>query len=400
MKLDSLWASIEDHAKGTDRPFYFYDRSAIKTNWVNLLEALPKDTAIYYSLKANSHPEILKTLVGLGACADIASEGELRAALQAGFQPQQIEFTGPGKTHSELRAACEIGIGTIVVESIQELVALNEVGRELGREIDVSIRIHPKSYVSASGRTALNEPSQFGIDETQLPRLAQEALKLRHIQIRGSHCHVQSHLLSAEHIAKNFRVAASAGLALQENIGRELGHINLGGGIGIPYAEGQEAVDVKALQTHFVALQTDDKMRPLLNAQLRVELGRYLVGTAGIFVTKVLYTKESFGSRFAVVNGGFTQCQIACGAGQVVRRNFLISLNPARDASTPAVQNTLQPTTITGPSCYSQDILAAGVALPPLKAGDLICIHNVGAYGYSFSPIHFLRQAPADEFFV
>ena len=400
MKLDSLWSTIERHAKGTDHPFYLYDRSEIKANWTNLLEVLPKTTAVYYSLKANSHPEILKTLVGLGACADIASEGELRAALQAGFQPQQIEFTGPGKTLSELRAACEVGVGTIVVESVQELVALDEIGRGLGRQIDVSIRINPKCYVSASGRTVLNEPSQFGIDEAQLPQLAQEVLKLRHVQLRGSHCHVQSHVLSAKLIVQNFHAAASAGLALQANIGRNLSHVNLGGGLGIPYAEGQSAVDLKTLRDDLTALQTDDKMRPLLNAQLRIELGRYLVGTAGVFVTKVLYTKESFGSQFAVVNGGFRQCQIACGAGQVVRRNFLVSLNPDRTATTPPLQSALQKTTIAGPSCYGQDILAAGVALPPLKTGDLVCIQNVGAYGYSFSPIHFLRQAPADEVFV
>lgn len=393
MMSPELQSKVTTLASQTEGPFYFYSLSTIQQTWQRLQQSLPKDLEILYSAKANSHPEILKALCALGASVDVASLGELNAALSAGFAAGQIEFTGPGKTPSELWAAVELGIDALVVESIQELELIESIASRLGKQVGVSLRIHPSRFVTNSGRILDGEPSQFGIDDDQLPVIVAILKPFRHIRIRGTHTHSQSNLLSADDVIQNFTFALDAALRLQRLLGVKLETVNLGGGFGIPYIEGRTPLDLHAVGEKFKTLrQRDDIRRELGSTKFRIELGRYLVGEVGFFVTKVLYTKESQGKQYAILNGGFTQCQIACGAGQVIRRNFPVSVIQQN------VRSGTRRTHLAGPSCYSQDIVASDVELPTLSPGDLVCIHNVGAYGYSFSPVGFLRQTPAAEY--
>ena len=390
-------AQIFALAERTSNPFYLYLLSELEKNWISLRTIFPTQFDIHYSLKANSHPLLLEKICSLGAFADVASLGELNAATAAGFSPQQIEFTGPGKTEDELYAACNMGIDSLVVESIQELVQIERIAKALRRKIAVSIRINPKQYITSSGRTITSEPSQFGIDEEQLPDLADIAKCLQHVQIRGSHCHVQSQLMSADDIVSNFKTAVDAALVLQKAIQTPLTSINIGGGLGIPYTNAQPPIDVSRLKRGVADfLQQANVQFNMPTVKFKVELGRYIVGTAGLFVVKVVYLKRSRGKVIAVVNGGFTQCQIACGVGQIIRQNLPISSLPPAGATTGAIEKV----SIFGPSCYSKDALGLDVELPKLEPGNLVCIHNVGAYGYSFSPAQFLRQQPADEYCV
>ena len=394
-------------AERTSGPFYVYSLEAIDKRIAELKTAMPADVTMLYSFKANSHPTIVESIRKAGLQADVASNGELEVALSTGFSPKDIEFTGPGKTPDELAHAVKVGVGSIIVESVQELVALEAICKKLGTKISVQIRLNPRVKLNASGRALKNEASHFGIDEEDTLALRAAMSSCSHVNVVGTHCHTQSQFLSAQHIIENFEYALEAASRFSKETATRLHVVNLGGGFGIPYSENQTPLDLEQFRVSFIEFMEKARSRQeFQGVQFRIELGRYFTGEAGAFITRVLYTKSSRGKKFAITDGGFTQSQIACGVGQLVRRNL-----PIRTLATsgqthhegPINREALtnrETISIAGPSCYGLDILAEDIELPILHPGDLVCIHNVGAYGYSFSPIEFLRQQRAHEYFI
>lgn len=391
-------------AAQNDGPFYLYDLTKIRSQAVALKHHLGNRTSLYYSLKANSRAEILRVIQSECLKADVASAGEMREALRAGFAAEDISFTGPGKQRWEIQEAIVAGIGCLVVESIGELLVVEEVANTLGTDANVSFRLTPSNRVNHVGRLQENLSTQFGFIRSEWDNLIQTLSTLKHIHVVGTHSHIQSQILSSESALKNVEFAIEESEAfrisystfLQEEIQFE--QICLGGGFGIPYNEtalpfnlDRFAFDFGKIKSAYLAAHP--------KTRLAFEFGRYLVGESGMFVAKILYIKMDLGAPkdlFAIANGGFAQCQIACGVGQIVRTNLPLTLLSVHGGRRAPGSTTVS---VAGPTCYSQDILARGLRIDTIESGDLICIHNVGAYGKQFSPNEFLRQPPAIEFF-
>jgi diaminopimelate decarboxylase len=400
---------IKKFARQSDAPFYIYDLQAITKKCEALFASIPDDMDVFYSLKANSNPELLRHLAHLSHHSlshrlkvDVASAGELKSALEAGFTGRDIEFTGPGKTRAELALAIQNEVRQITAESLDELSTLNELYQvsfqKNGLPLEVSLRIQAREMLNHNGRL-IAEPSQFGIDLDSLATSLKKFGALNAIRITGFHSHLQSQILNSDHVVQNFKYTldafSEADLILKNSpnaLALQLRHLNLGGGFGIPYST-QPQFELTKFKSSFEALRRAHPFLQTKSARLQIELGRFIVGEAGSFIAKVLYRKISKGRTYIILNGGFTQCQIACGTGQIVRRNF-----PVSTVHLDQSDETIEVVTLVGPSCYSQDIVAQDIELPKLEAGDLVRIHNVGAYGHSFSPTSFLRMPLAGEF--
>ncbi len=408
MLNDKSEKRIRELAATNNGPFYFYDLSKIQSQARLLKQRLGSDVVLYYSLKANSSPEILKSISAESMRADVASGGELSAAITAGFQPGHISFTGPGKTFDELTAAINLGVGCIVVESIAELQMIEAISHNQRRRTRVSFRLTPSQRVNHVGRLLVDQPTQFGFTEPEWDRLVSELAVCKNIEIVGTHCHLQSQILAAENAIKNVEYALEASEVFRAKVNQAVSgntvfeQVCVGGGFGVPYSTQSHSFDLDRFGVEFSRLKTSfRKLHP--SGLLALELGRFVVAESGLFVVRILHTKPQVSelspertTTYAIANGGYAQCQIACGVGQSVRTNLPIEVlaleGGRRRPGTTRVS-------IAGPTCYSQDILANDLNLETIKAGDLVCVKNVGAYGAQFSPIGFLRQPLAREFF-
>lgn len=391
-------------AAKNDGAFYLYDLDGIRLRASSLKDHLGENVILFYSLKANSRAEILAAVKSENMKADVASGGEMREALQAGFAAADLSFTGPGKQKWEILEAIGAGIGCLVVESIGELLVVEEVAKSLGANARVSIRLTPSKRLNHAGRLQENPTTQFGFIKSEWSDLISMLSTLTRVRVIGTHSHMQSQILSWEAALRNVEFAIEESeefRASYSNFTRkeiEFEQICVGGGFGIPYSGTALPFQLEDFSSNFRKLKdTYLKSHPMTS--LAFEFGRYLVGESGVFVAKILYIKKDLGSPsgfFAIASGGFAQCQIACGVGQIVRTNLPLTLLAAGGGRRMTGSMLVS---VAGPTCYSQDVLARSLRIDGIAAGDLICIHNVGAYGKQFSPNEFLRQPSALEFF-
>jgi diaminopimelate decarboxylase len=391
-------------AAKNDGPFYLYDLRSIRARAASLKDLLGENVSLYYSLKANSRAEILKAIKSENLKADVASAGEMREALLAGFAAADLSFTGPGKQKWEIYEAVKTGIGCLVVESIGELLCVEEAANSVGMDARVSFRLTPSDRVNHVGRLQQNSSTQFGFIRSEWNDLLSALSKLKRIRVVGTHSHVQSQILASEWALKNIEFAIRESEDFRSSYSHfakkevEFEQICVGGGFGIPYSETATPFQLNEFVLNFEKIKIGVlKNHPKL--RLALEFGRYLVGESGVFVAKILYIKKDLGSPnglFAIASGGFAQCQIACGAGQIVRTNLPLTLLAAGGGRRAKGATTVS---VAGPTCYSQDVLARSLRVDGIDSGDLICIQNVGAYGKQFSPNEFLRQPSALEFF-
>lgn len=378
------------------RPAFFYLRGALDDRVAALRAALPATTRLAYSLKANPFAPLVGHLARQLDGADVTSFAEMATALNAGVAPADIMFAGPAKTAEEHRAAIALGVG-ICVESRTELERIRTAARDMGRPARVLLRLNPDFALSGASMRMGGAPTQFGLDVGELggiwPLLSDPA-----IRFAGIHIYWGSQCLSEAAIEEAQRVAADLVLRLAPEFPCAPELLNLGGGFGIPYSERDRPLDLAVVGANF-APQHTRLAEVFPQARIFLELGRYLVGEAGVYVAEVVDRKTSYGVEFVVTDGGMHHFLAASGnLGQKIRRNYPISLIPGGQEDREA--GSLTEYEIVGALCTPIDLLGHKVAGPEIRIGDLICLHFAGAYGRSASPVDFLSHPHPREFLI
>ncbi|NTZ41930.1 pyridoxal-dependent decarboxylase, exosortase A system-associated [Altererythrobacter sp. SALINAS58] len=373
-------------------PIFIYSRVAIQQRISRLRKALPKRTDINYAIKANSYAPLLEMMSGLVDGFDIASGGELAMAQQAGLEASRISFAGPGKRDDELEAAIAAG-ATLNLESEGEAARAIAIGRRLGAQPRLAIRVNPEFELKGSGMKMGGGAKPFGVDAERVPALARDIIA-QGADWRGLHIFTGSQALDADAIIEAQANVLSLASEIASRIGTSLPKLNMGGGFGIPYFHGDKPLDVErigaALSSRMAALPQN-----LAATELCVELGRYLVGEAGIYVTRIVDRKISHGETYLVTDGGLHHQLAASGNfGTVVRRNYPLAVVKAFGAEPAEIAN------VVGCLCTPLDRLADRAHLPRADVGDLVAVFCAGAYGASASPSAFLGQGPAAEVLV
>lgn len=368
-------------------PCYLYDRAMLTARASALRNALDPLVLLHYAIKANPMPAVVQHMAGLVDGLDVASAGEMRVALDAGMAPSSISFAGPGKRVEELHQAHAAGV-VVNVESLREIRLLGELGRATGRAPRVALRVNLAFELKASGMKMSGGPRQFGIDGEQVPE-ALARIVAAGLKFEGFHLFAGSQNLRADAIIEAQAGSYACALAWSREAGLEPGTINLGGGFGIRYTEHDRVLDEAAVIAHLNDLAVRVR-HDYDNAVLAIELGRYLVGEAGLYVTRVLDRKVSRGRVFLVVDGGMHQHLAASGNfGQVLRKNYPVAINGGCAE--------LETASVVGPLCTPLDLLADQAVLPRANEGDLVAVLQSGAYGRSASPAAFLGHPEVRE---
>ncbi len=375
-----------------DTPLFVYSAATIRAKVAGLRKAMPERLALHYAIKANSYRPILQLISELVDGFDVASGGELGMAREAGLAAERISFAGPGKRDRELAAAIFAG-ATINVESESEVTRALAIAGRSAMRARLAIRVNPDFDLKGSGMKMGGGAKPFGVDAERVPDLARRIIASA-AEWRGFHIFAGSQALDAEAIAETQAQTLDLAARLALESGAELPHCNLGGGFGIPYFPGDEPVDIALigarLRERFANLPPQ-----LADTRFCIELGRYLVGESGVYLTRIIDRKVSHGEIFLVTDGGLHHQLAASGNfGTVVRRNYPAAIASRFDAPVE------EEASIVGCLCTPLDILANKAGFPRAEAGDLAAIFCAGAYGASASPAAFLGQGPAREILV
>lgn len=373
-------------------PFYAYDRQLLKDRVASVRQALPAGIELHYAMKANPMPAVVALMAGLVDGIDVASAGELKVALDAGAVPHDISFAGPGKREPELRQAVASRV-LINVESMREVHLLGRISEQIGLPARVAVRVNPDFELKGSGMKMGGGAKQFGVDVEQLPELLAE-LPRRGLVFEGFHLFAGSQNLRPEAICEAQQKSFDLALRLAEVAPSPVRFLNLGGGFGIPYFPGEQRLDLQPIGENLAALQARARQE-MPEAKLVIELGRYFVGEAGVYVTRILDRKISRGQVFLVTDGGLNHHLSASGNfGQVIRKNYPVTIGNRLSQSEREVAS------VVGPLCTPLDLLADRMELPLAREGDLAVVFQSGAYGASASPQAFLGHAPVVEVLV
>ena len=373
-------------------PFYAYDRVLIAARVAELRAALPAGIELHYAMKANPMPAVVQLLAGLVDGLDVASAGELQVALDTGIDAREISFAGPGKRDAELRAAIAAGI-TINLESFGETERVARIGDELGLHPSVAVRVNPDFELKAAGMKMGGGAKPFGVDAELVPELLARIGSLD-LRFRGFHLFWGSQSLRAETIVDAHRQTFALGLRLADAAPAPVELFNIGGGFGIPYFPGETRLDLAPIADNLETLLPQLAARQP-QARPVIELGRYLVGEAGIYVCEVLDRKVSRGQVYLVTDGGLHHHLAASGNfGQVIRKNYPVAIGTRMDS--PATETA----SVVGPLCTPLDLLGERMALAAAEPGDLVVVFQSGAYGRSASPAGFLSHPACAEVLV
>ena len=379
-------------ARAGQTPFYAYDRSLLRSRVAALRETLPQGVKLHYAMKANPMPAVVGFMAGLVDGIDVASAGELKVALDAGADPLEVSFAGPGKRDAELRQAVASRV-LINIESFREVAALQAISGELGLAARVAVRVNPDFELKGSGMKMGGGPKQFGVDAEQMPELLAQIGRAG-LAFEGFHLFAGSQNLRAESICEAQQKSYDLAVRLAERAPMPVKFLNLGGGFGIPYFPGEKRLDLEPVGENLSRLVSRAKI-DLPHVSFVIELGRYLVGEAGIYVARIVDRKMSRGQVFLVTDGGLHHHLSASGNfGQVVRKNYPVTIGNRIDSPAREVAS------VVGPLCTPLDLLGDRMELPVAQEGDLAVVFQSGAYGASASPQGFLGHPACLEILV
>jgi diaminopimelate decarboxylase len=378
VRLDALAAEV-----GT--PFYCYSAATLERHYKVFAAALPKDSLIAFSVKANGNLAVLKTLARLGAGADVVSGGELAKALAAGIPAERIVFSGVGKTRAEMHQALCARIHQFNVESEPELLALDEVARDLNMRAPITLRINPDVDARTHAKiTTGTAETKFGIPFAQARAAYARAAALKNIEIVGIDVHIGSQLTDLEPFERAFSKIADLARALRAD-GHSITRLDLGGGLGVPYQMDNLPPPDPAAYGAMVARVTAG-----LGCRLSFEPGRLIAANAGVLVSRVLYVKQGDAKTFLIIDAGMNDL---VRPALYESHHDIVAVKEPRPGSPRAIYD------VVGPVCETSDLFAANRALPPLAPGDLVAILSAGAYGAVMASSYNARP-PAPEVLV
>ena len=373
-------------------PFYAYDRAQISQRVASLRAALPAGVHLHYAMKANPMPAVVQWLAGLVDGIDVASGGELGTALDTVMAPEHISFAGPGKSDAELARAVAAGV-LVNIESGAQLERLAQASERLGLAARVAVRVNPDFALRRAGMRMGGGAQPFGVDAALVPALLARIGQLR-LDFHGFHLFSGSQNLSAPALAEAQAASVELALQLAQAAPGPLKMLNIGGGFGVPYFPGDVALDIApladSLQRQLERLETAAP-----GARLNIELGRYLVAEAGIYVCRVLERKVSHGQPFLVTDGGLHHHLAASGNfGQLIRKNYPVAIGNRLHGGEREIVS------VVGPLCTPLDLLADQMEMARAGEGDLVVVFQSGAYGLTASPTAFLGHPPPAEVLV
>jgi diaminopimelate decarboxylase len=373
-------------------PFYAYDRQLIASRVAYLREHLPADVHVHYAVKANPMPALVQHMARLMDGLDVASAGEMRIALDTSVAPANISFAGPGKTEQELAGALAAGI-VINMESENEMERIARLSAAHRIRAKVAVRINPDFELKSSGMKMGGRPTQFGVDAERAPELLGR-LKDLSVDFWGFHIFSGSQNLRADAIVEAQTKTFELAFRLINHAPSRLRVLNIGGGFGIPYFPGDQPLELGPVAENLERCMVRARER-LPQTKVVLELGRYLVGEAGIYVCRVIDRKISRGEVFLVTDGGLHHHLAASGNfGQVLRKNYPVLVGNK------VVGAEREVASVVGPLCTPLDLLADKMEMAKAQIGDLVVVLQSGAYGLTASPTAFLSHPSPLEVLV
>ncbi len=361
-------------------PFYYYDTALLRRTISAIKEALPANGHMHYAVKACANPKVLRLIAEAGLGADCVSGGEIRACLDAGFLPERIVYAGVGKSDWEIELALEAGIFCFNVESVPEVEVIDQLAARMGKKARVALRINPNvgAHTHSNITTGLAE-NKFGIDMQDMEKVTRLCLSLVNVELIGLHFHIGSQILDMD----DFRQLCLRINELQEqmeSLGLSLGHVNVGGGLGIDYQE-PDLNPVPQFTSYFATFERHLNLRP--GQQLHFELGRSVVGQSGSLITRVLYVKENAIKRFCIVDAGMTD---------LIRPALYDAYHRIDNLSSPEAKREVYD--VVGPICESSDVFVKDYSMPLTRRGDLLALRSAGAYGEIMASGYNCRPLP------
>ncbi len=377
-------------------PIFIYDRETLERTYAAFRNALPKRFAISYSVKANPNPAFLKFFLEKGCGLEIASAGEFHQARSAGCAPEKILFAGPGKTPAELEYVIAQGIGEIHAESELELERISSITQHLRTRTQVALRVNPNEAGQGGAMLMGGKSAPFGVDEEKMEPLLRRVAGDPNLDFRGIHLFVGTQILDYKLLLAQYRKGLEIARLAAATTRVPIHTLDFGGGLGIPYFQGDTALNLDFLGEGLHELMAEIEGEACFSAtQFLIEPGRFLVGESGIYVTAINDIKTSRGKKYLILDGGMNHHLAASGnLGQVIKRNFpLAALNKFNADARETVE-------VVGPLCTPLDTLGRAVRLPDMEVGDLIGIFQSGAYARTASPLGFLSHPPPAEVWV
>jgi diaminopimelate decarboxylase len=384
---------LAEAARIVTTPAYLYVADGIIAQIERVSAAFAGRFELSYAIKANPNVALLAHMRAALPHLDASSLGEIERALLAGYTADQISFSGPGKRRFELERAVHLKCGEFVSESEHELDTLNAIADRAGQRVSVLVRVNLQKLPAGFGARMGGRPSQFGLDEESIDSVLPRFKQWPALDLAGFHVYSGSNSLNANAIAENISNAFECFDSLADRHRLVPRRLVVGAGFGIPYTVDQKPLDLARIAT--LVNPVLDRIRAsnrLGNANLGLELGRYLVGPFGYLLTSVIDLKTSRGTTFAICDAGFNNHLAAFGLmGSIIRRNWPIEKVAGSEGSDTRTY------TLVGPLCTSIDTLATGVELPLLERGDVLAVASSGAYGLSASPVGFISHPEPRE---